>query len=117
VTFPELLEWQWRDYADKHRNRSNLLIHIVAVPVFLLSILALAIALASLSVLDGLFAVLLMGGSLFAQGQGHDLEGAPPTPFAGRIDAARRLIAEQFVTFPKFVWSGGWLRNLRSGSW
>ena len=29
-----LLEWQWSDYPAKHRNRVNLLLHIVAVPLF-----------------------------------------------------------------------------------
>ncbi len=29
-----LLDWQWRDYSDKHRSRTNLLLHIVAVPLF-----------------------------------------------------------------------------------
>ncbi len=29
-----LLDWQWWDYSDKHRSRTNLLLHIVAVPLF-----------------------------------------------------------------------------------
>ena len=29
-----LLEWQWSDYVAKHRNRVNLLLHVVAVPLF-----------------------------------------------------------------------------------
>src|SRR2546425_6658624 len=31
---PRLLEWQWSDYSAKHRDRINLLLHIVAVPPF-----------------------------------------------------------------------------------
>ena len=31
---PNLLAWQWSDYVAKHRDRENLLIHIVAVPLF-----------------------------------------------------------------------------------
>jgi hypothetical protein len=29
-----LLDWQWSDYSAKHRSRTNLLLHIVAVPLF-----------------------------------------------------------------------------------
>jgi uncharacterized membrane protein YGL010W len=29
-----LLQWQWADYAAKHQHRANLLMHIVAVPMF-----------------------------------------------------------------------------------
>jgi len=31
---PNLLAWQWSDYAAKHRDRVNLLLHLVAVPLF-----------------------------------------------------------------------------------
>ena len=39
VIRPSLLAWQWSDYVAKHRDRSNLLIHIVAVPLFQLAML------------------------------------------------------------------------------
>ena len=32
---PNLLAWQWSDYPAKHRDRVNLLLHVVAVPLFL----------------------------------------------------------------------------------
>ena len=32
---PNLLAWQWSDYSAKHRDRVNLLLHLVAVPLFL----------------------------------------------------------------------------------
>src|ERR1041384_1563663 len=32
-----LLAWQWSDYTAKHRDRGNLLLHAVAVPLFILS--------------------------------------------------------------------------------
>jgi len=41
---PRLLEWQWRDYALKHRNRTNLLLHIVAVPLFDIATIVLLVA-------------------------------------------------------------------------
>ena len=38
---PNLLAWQWSDYVAKHRDHGNLLIHIVAVPLFQLATLGL----------------------------------------------------------------------------
>ena len=37
----ELLRWQWGGYAKYHQSRANLLIHIVAVPLFLIGTIAL----------------------------------------------------------------------------
>ena len=56
---PRLLAWQWSDYAPKHRDRGNLLTHIVVVS---------------------------------------------------------RFFAEQWITFPRFVLSGGWQTNYRAAS-
>jgi hypothetical protein len=40
----------------------------------------------------------------------------PPEPFAGTANFLARLFAEQSVTFPRFVLSGGWWTNFtRSG--
>jgi uncharacterized membrane protein YGL010W len=41
---PRLLAWQWSDYTAKHRDRGNLLLHVVAVPLFQLGGLALIFA-------------------------------------------------------------------------
>ena len=30
-----LLAWQWRGYAEAHRDRANLLLHMLGVPVFI----------------------------------------------------------------------------------
>jgi hypothetical protein len=56
-----------------------------------------------------------MVGALAAQGRGHRLEPETPTPFGGAADFLSRFFSEQWVTFPRFVLSGGWLRNLRAG--
>ena len=37
-----LLAWQWRGYAAAHRDRVNLLLHLVAVPAFIAGVLATA---------------------------------------------------------------------------
>lgn len=122
MSFAELLEWQWSDYTDKHRHRANLLIHIVAVPLFWLGALqGLGALLLLLLGVPGAFgmlvwAVALTGGSLFAQARGHALEVAQPAPFTTGKDFLRRIVAEQFLTFPRFVLSGHWYENLRAAS-
>jgi hypothetical protein len=107
-----LLAWQWRGYSAAHRDRLDLMLHLVTVPAFIAGILA-AINLAwhyfwigaALSVAVALVAFAL-------QGAGHRRERQPPVPFDGPGDFLARVFAEQFITFPRFVLSGGWLRNL-----
>jgi len=41
----ELLQWQWEGYAKYHQWRINLLIHIVAVPLFLIGTIVLVASL------------------------------------------------------------------------
>lgn len=113
MTFSELLEWQWRDYSDKHRNRSSLIIHIIAVPLFWIGAVNALSALLFMGLLHALGGVILMALSLFAQGKGHEQETLQPTPFEDPWDFVRRVFAEQFVTFPRFVLSGGWYENFR----
>lgn len=118
MSFSELLEWQWSDYSDKHRNHNNLLIHIVAVPLFWSGALDLLGALLYRGLLGGLFAMvggfILMGLSLFLQGKGHGMEQSAPAPFKHPGEFVARVLAEQFVTFPRFVLSGAWWRNLNA---
>lgn len=109
----QLLRWQWEGYPKYHQSRPNLLIHIVAVPLFLLGTVALVGAVAQLSLL--LLAVAL-GCILVAvalQGRGHRSEPVPPESFSGPLNFVSRLFFEQWVTFPRFVFSGGWLAALR----
>lgn len=120
MNFQELLEWQWRDYADKHRHRTNLMIHLLAVPLVWVGALEIVggVMLTLLGVPGSLgtfvFGAALVGGSLYAQARGHALEQLPPEKFSSGKDAVRRLVAEQFVTFPRFVLSGTWLANLKA---
>lgn len=104
----ELLKWQKNGYARYHGDRRNLLIHSVAVPLFLAGNCALAIGLAYLSwglALAGLVASIV---SLKLQGWGHARERIPAEPFSGLAQAVARLLLEQWITFPHFVLSGGW---------
>ncbi len=51
--------------------------------------------------------------SIALQGVGHRHEPVPPEPFRGPLDAVARILCEQWVTFPRFVLSGGWFRAWR----
>ena len=50
------------------------------------------------------------------QGRGHRKEPVPPEPFTGLGNALSRIFLEQWITFPRFVLSGGWLRALHEQS-
>jgi len=122
MTFPELLEKQWSDYSERHRNRVNLLIHIVTVPLVWIAAMQVAGALllmlmpgvAGLGVL--FWALVLVAIALFAQSRGNAMEAIKPAPFTNIKDFAMNAAAEQFVTFPRFVVTGDWLRNLQASS-
>jgi phage terminase small subunit len=113
---PHLLEWQWSDYSAKHQDRTNLRLHIVAVPLFEIAVVTLIVALATRSGLAVGLALIGMVAAVVIQGRGHRREHEAPTPFAGPIDFVSRFIAEQWITFPRFVLSGGWSRNLTRSS-
>lgn len=99
------------DYARFHGNRTNLILHLVTVPVFLAGSVAVALAwLAPWLALAGLGA---MGIAIAVQGRGHAGEATPPRPFAGPGDFLRRIMREQWVTFPRFVLSGELARTWR----
>ena len=49
MSIGQLLRWQWEGYPRYHQSRANLLIHIVAVPVFMLGTIALVAAVLQLS--------------------------------------------------------------------
>jgi hypothetical protein len=115
MTRQRLLEWQWSDYAAKHRNRLNLLLHIVSVPLFQIGTVILLCAVTLDSGAAAGVGVICMVGALAAQGRGHKLERETPAPFDGAADFVSRFITEQWVTFPRFVLSGGWYRNFRGG--
>jgi hypothetical protein len=109
----ELLRWQWEGYAKYHQSRTNLLIHIVAVPLFLVGTIALLLAVVRLSLLAFALALGCIVVAISLQGRGHRLEPVPPEPFSGPLNFVSRLVFEQWVTFPRFVISGGWRTALR----
>jgi len=109
----ELLRWKWAGYAKYHQSRANLLIHIVAVPLFLIGTIALVVALSQLSLMLVSVGVGCIVVAVALQGRGHRLEVVPPEPFSGPVNFVSRLFFEQWVTFPRFVISGGWSAALR----
>jgi uncharacterized membrane protein YGL010W len=109
----QLQRWQWEGYPRYHQSRGNLLIHIVAVPLFLLGTVALVAAVVQLSLLLLAVAIGCVVVAVALQGRGHRLEPVPPEPFSGALNFVSRLFLEQWVTFPRFVVSGGWGAALR----
>lgn len=108
-----LLRSQWAGYSRYHQSRPNLLLHIVFVPLFVASNVALFVALIEGRWLLALGAAALTGLSLAIQGRGHSKEPVLAEPFIGPVNAISRLVLEQWVTFPRFVLSGAWMRALR----
>jgi hypothetical protein len=101
----QLLRRQREGYPKYHQSRSNLLIPIVAGPLFLFGTIALVDAIVRLSRL--LFAV-AVGCILVAvalQVRGHRLQPVPPESFSGPLNFVSRLFFEQWATFPRFVLS------------
>lgn len=113
MTVMTILRWQWEGYPRYHQSRWNLLLHIIFVPVFLLGNIVLVLGLAQLSWLPVLVGAAAMGLSMFLQGRGHELELVPAEPFTGALNAVLRILLEQWITFPRFVLSGGWSRAIR----
>jgi hypothetical protein len=114
MNFPALLRWQWDGYPTYHQNRVNLLLHIVAVPMFLFGFLVLLAGLTRLAPVPIIAGLAAMVVSLIMQGRGHKMEPVEPIPFSSPANGAARLFFEQWVTFPRFYLSGGWTRALRS---
>ncbi len=107
---PNLHTWQWHGYADNHRHPTNLVLHVIAVPLFILAALLIIDGVLSLSISSLAIGVIGLIAALGIQRHGHSLEGQQPEPFDSKSDAVKRLLVEQFVTFPRFVLSGGWWR-------
>lgn len=110
-----LIAWQWRGYERNHRDRLNLLLHIVAVPAFIAGVLACLRFLTWSHWLAALLALTFAAVAFLVQGIGHKREVEAPVPFDGPADFFGRVLVEQFITFPRFVLSGQWARNLARG--
>jgi hypothetical protein len=105
-----LLAWQLALYPEGHADRRNLWIHAITAPLFCAGTLA-VVAAPFVDARLG-FGALLMLGALAAQGRGHRIEQARPRPFRSFGDFVARFFVEQWITFPRFVLSGGFGRAL-----
>jgi uncharacterized membrane protein YGL010W len=112
---PNVVSWQWRAYPSAHRDRRNLIIHAVTVPLFTIGLILTAAGLARFAPLSTVFGVALVLGAIVAQGRGHRFEREAPQPFRSTVDALVRLVVEQLVTFPRFVLRGGFARAWSDG--
>ncbi|GLQ91446.1 terminase [Dyella acidisoli] len=109
----QLLGWQWNGYSRYHQSRINLLLHIFVVPVFLAGNVALVVAIIKGFWIIGFAGLAAMVLSVALQGRGHRQEAVLPEPFTSPINAVSRIFLEQWITFPRFVLSGGWLKAMR----
>jgi Protein of unknown function (DUF962) len=107
-----LLAWQWSLYRDNHRDRANLALHAITNPLFLAGTMALPLALATRWWLAPLGAIAMIV-AIAVQGRGHARETVAPVPFRGPLDVVARIVAEQWITFPRYVVTGGFARAWR----
>jgi hypothetical protein len=108
-----LLSWQRELYDEGHRDRTNLLIHLATWPLFVggfASLVSSPVAGWPLAAVG--LAVMVVAMAL--QGRGHRRETTPPVPFAGAGDVLSRILAEQLVTFPRYLFGGGFARAWRA---
>ena len=68
-----LIEWQWSDYFPKHRNKVNLCLHLVAVPLFWLGCLYMLVGLFGRPLWTIILGPFLIAVSVAIQGLGHKL--------------------------------------------
>ena len=113
MPFRQLVTWAWRETPPVHKSGTNLLIHLIAVPLFVAGHVLLIVG-AFLSWWLAAIALASILGSLILQGVGHSLEREQVPPFTGPRDFLRRLYAEQFCNFWRFLGSGQWYAHFRS---
>lgn len=104
----------WSEYLRVHADRANLVIHIIAVPMF---IGATALLIVNLWRGEYVLAFAALMAALIAmalQGNGHQREQEPSRPFSGSLDFLQRWFTEQFVIFPLFFLSGRWWKQYRA---
>jgi hypothetical protein len=104
---------QLAGYHRVHHARTNLLVHILTVPVFLAGTVGLAYAAVFGPWWLAVASVAAMVAAIGVQGRGHAIEAERVAPFRGPADVLARLFAEQWITFPRFVASGQFAREWR----
>jgi len=106
----------WPEYCRVHANRANLLVHLFAVPLFIVAVVLLVRCIFRG---DWVSAVVVIGIAMLAmalQGRGHKEEANPPRPFASPANFLKRWFTEQFIIFPLFFLTGRWWRQWKSAA-
>ena len=99
------------EYSSTHQDRVNLLIHAVAVPLFMAGTVWILMSAGQTDIYGMAEGFAVIAVSMAGQAIGHRRERNPPHPFSGPRDFMTRVLIEQFVKFPRFVLGGGWWRN------
>ena len=110
---PQIVRWQWDGYPTYHKDRINLVIHVVSGPLFLAGLAGVISGAVMMNALCAGASFATMIVAFGAQAVGHKREKEAPIPFAGPGDAVARIFLEQIVNLPRFILSGGWLAALR----
>lgn len=107
-----LLAWQFRDYAERHQDKLNLWLHLYSVPIFIAGTVAGLFNLVTQNLLGFAASLAFVAVALLLQWLGHRRELLRPSAANDLADAVVCTFAEQFITFPRFVLSGGWMRGV-----
>ena len=69
---PNLPAWQWRAYPDNHQHPANLVLHLIAVPLFIVAFLLLVCGVFSLSFANFAIGIIGLLAALGLQRQARD---------------------------------------------
>ena len=92
-------------YGIYHKNKRNLVTHLMTVPVFIGGNMAMAWSLWNGEFLGGSLWFGLAMAALALQAKSHRYEENSVASFKGPADFFRRLYLEQFFKFPAYVFS------------
>lgn len=101
-------------YQEVHKNKTNLILHLIAVPLFILGHAGLFILLYTHNLAAILISICLIITSLILQAKGHKLEHKSPEAFTSPGNFVKRIYKEQFITFPMFIFSSGFKESWRN---
>ena len=108
------MQIDWASYLRVHADRRNLFIHLLAVPLFVVSNFSLVLYLVQGDFVSSVIVIVLAIIAMALQKRGHAGEINAPLPFSGRGNFLKRWFTEQFFTFPLFLLSGRWWRQNKS---
>ena len=96
---------QWQEYPSTHQSRLNLVIHVVSVPIFMLASYLVVCSVCLLSLQKLAVGISLIISVIALQGYGHSLELNKARAFGGVGDFLSRILLEQWVTFPRYLFA------------